>query len=138
MMDSHSFLPLANFKSTYSTIYVYNTLSISALFPPFGTIITLTFLVKNLVAQILPIPSPRLLLMMIKWTELYTTLSKAPLLLSQKEWNDSIKSDERCSAERCSADWTSTYCLAATISDKIVDIFTFLTQTPTRSTHPVY
>jgi len=69
------------------TIYEYNPLSISALFLPFGTIITLTFLVKNLVTQTLPIPSPRLLLRTIKRTELYTrssSLSKAPFLLKAK------------------------------------------------------
>jgi len=69
------------------TIYEYNPLSISALFLPFGTIITLTFTVKNLVAQTLPIPSPRLLLRTIKQTELYTrssSLSKAPFPLKVK------------------------------------------------------
>ena len=69
------------------TIYEYNPLSISALFPPFSTIITLTFLVKNPIAQTLPIPSQRILLTTTKRTELYTrssSLSKAPFLLKAK------------------------------------------------------
>ena len=47
MTDSRSFLPLQILSAL--TRYEYNPLSISDLFVSFSTIITVTFLVKNLV-----------------------------------------------------------------------------------------
>ena len=82
--DDTTFILNGTSESLSATLQTIETFgSISALRHHYNT----NFLVKNLVAQTLPIPSPRLLLRTIKRTELYTrssSLSKVPFLLKAK------------------------------------------------------
>ena len=126
MMDSRSFLPLADFISTYNIriqpIKYFGL--ISALRHHYNT----NFLVKEPSSTDTPDTFSETFIKNDKanrvvYQKLLSSKSTVPFK-SQEKWNDNIKSDERCFA-----DWTSAYCLAArcTKSTKLVNFqFRFL------------
>jgi hypothetical protein len=126
MTDSRSFLPLADFISTYNIriqpIKYFGL--ISALRHHYNT----NFLGKEPSSTDTPDTFSETFIKNDKanrvvYQKLLSFKSTVPFK-SQEKWNDSIKSDEKCSA-----DWTSVYCLAArcTKSTKLVNFqFRFL------------
>ena len=130
MTDSRNFLPLADFIITYKIqiqpIKYFGL--ISALRHHYNT----NFLSKEPSSTDIPNTCPETFsetffkndkVNRVVYQKLLSSKSTVPFK-SQEKWNDSIKSDQRCSA-----DWTSAYCLAAkcTKSTKLVNFqFRFL------------